>query len=267
MTVFTEAGYTLPSGDQPLKHARIAHSRNWLSGGTAVASTTDSDYFEDGPLNILSYEKWKPTGTSSETWEYDHGSSAECDYCVIGAHSIGTSGATVAVEYYDGSAWQTLIAATAPSDDSAIYALFEPVTAQRWRIAVAGAAPVVGVVKFGKALQMQRSIYGGHTPSSLARQVVMRSNQSVTGEILGRTTQRKMSQNTFEWENLTAAWVEANWPDMQRAVAAEPFFIAWRPLDKGDVVYGQTDTVPIPTNMGIQALMSVSLNVTGYLSD
>lgn len=267
MTVLIQSGYTLPSGDQPLTHARIAHARTWLAGGVASATTTDADYFTNGPLNILSYEKWKPTGTTSETWEYDHTFAVECDYCAIGAHTIGTSGATVAVEYYDGSVWQTLIASTAPSDNSAIFAIFEPVTARFWRIVIAGAAPTVGVVRFGAAIQMEQEIYGDHSPVSMARVAVIRSNQSVTGEILGRTVQRRMTENAFEWKHLTAAWVEAYWPDLQRAVESEPFFIAWRPGEKGDVVYGQTEAVPVPTNMGIQALMEVSLSVKGYLGD
>lgn len=267
MTVLIQSSYIMPVADQPLTHARIAHANNWLSGGTAAASSTDAAFFSNGPLNSLTYERWKPNGTSSETWEYNHGSSATCDYCAIGAHTIGTSGATVAVQYYDGAIWQTLIAAQTVPDNSAIYCVFAPVEAQRWRILVNGAAPTVGVVKFGLALQMQQAIYGGHMPFSFARQTVTRSNVSGTGELLGRTVQRRSAENSFEWQHLKAWWVEANWPSLQKAVESEPFFIAWRPSHKQDVAFGQTDQVPMPTNMGISNLMSVAISVRGYLGD
>ena len=38
MTILYQASYSLPANDQPLTHARIAHSRNWLDGGTATAT-------------------------------------------------------------------------------------------------------------------------------------------------------------------------------------------------------------------------------------
>lgn len=73
MTLILQTGYSLPGGDQPLTHARIAHSRNWRSGGTAVASSTATGFFANAPLNTLTYEKWKPTSATG-SWEYNHGS-------------------------------------------------------------------------------------------------------------------------------------------------------------------------------------------------
>lgn len=104
MSVIFQSAYSLPAGDQPLTHARIAHSLNWLSGGTATASSTATGYFANAPLNTLTYEKWKPTSATG-TWEYDHGSAVECDYCCIGGHTLGASGSTIQIEYWDGAAW------------------------------------------------------------------------------------------------------------------------------------------------------------------
>ena len=266
MTVIFQTSYSLPGGDQPLTHARIAHANNWLSGGTVTASTTDSDYFESGPTSPLTYEKWKPT-TLAATWEYDHGSAAACDYCCIGAHTMGTNGNTLQVQYWNGSSWSGVIAATAITTDEPIMCIFAPQTRQRWRISISsGTVPEVGVIKFGSALQMQRPIYGGHTPVSMARQTILRSNSSDTGEFLGRTKQRTYLSTDHQWQHLTAAWVRANWPDFQTAIEEAPFFIAWRPDTFGDVALAKTDEIPIPTNMGIRDFMSVSLNITarGY---
>ena len=58
MTVIIESGYVLPSGDDPMTHARIAHARNWIQGDVS-ASATATDYFLDAPNNSMTFEKWK----------------------------------------------------------------------------------------------------------------------------------------------------------------------------------------------------------------
>lgn len=261
MTVIFESGYSLPSGDQPLTHARIAHTLNWLSGGTVSASSTATDYFADAPTNTLTYERWKPSSLAA-TWEYDHGSAAQCDYCCIAAHTMGTNGNTLEVQYHNGSSWVDLIAATSLSSDAPIMVIFEPETRQRWRIRISnGTAPEIGVVKFGSAMQLERPIYGGHSPAPMARQTILRSNYSETGEYLGRAKQRTYLTTQYDWQHLTSSWVRFNWPSFQLAIEAEPFWLAWRPQTFGDVVFAQVDQVPVPQNMGIRDLLSVTLDV------
>jgi hypothetical protein len=261
MTVILQTGYTLPGGDQPLTHARIAHANNWLSGGTATASSTETGFFANAPLNTLTYERWKPD-TLTATWEYDHGSAAAVNYCSIAAHTMGTNGNTLQVQYFNGSTWTGVIPATAITTDEPIFCIFASQTRQRWRISISnGTAPEIGVIKFGTAMQMERPIYGGHAPIPMARQTILRSNYSETGENLGRAKQRAYLATEYSFQHLTATWVRANWPSFQKASEAEPFWIAWRPATFGDVGFAQLDEVPIPSNMGIRDLMQVSMSV------
>jgi len=264
MTVQFESGYTLPSGDQPLTHARIAHSLNWLSGGTATANSTATGYYADAPTNTLTYERWKPATNPSAAniiWTYDHGSSEEVDYCAIAAHTLGTNGCSIAVQYWNGSTWVAITSATAVTSDEPLMVIFEPRTGTQFRfILTTGSAPEVGVVKFGSSMQMERPIYGGHAPIPMARQTILRSNYSETGEYLGRVKQRTYLATEYSWQNLTADWVRVNWPSFQLATEAEPFWIAWRPETFGDVGFCQLDQVPVPQNMGIRDLMSVSMS-------
>lgn len=262
MGVIFSTAYELPVTDQPLTHARIAHSRNWLSGGGSGSSTA-TGYFDSAPNNSLTYERWKPS-TSSSTWDLT--ASGTCDYCCIAAHTLGTSGCSVRIERFTGSGWAALTATTAVSDDMPIMAIFPPETATKWRVTITGGTPEIGVIKFGRALQMPQPFYGGHTPIDLARQTMMRANMSETGEFLGRTKQRTYSQSSFAWAHLEASWVRTNWRTLQKAVETEPFFIAWRPITFSEVAFGQTSSIPTPTNMGIKDLMAVELSMTarGY---
>lgn len=265
MTVIFQSGYSLPGGDQPLRNARIGHSLNWLAGGTAVPSTTATGYFANAPMNSLTYERWKPSAVPA-TWEYAHTGSVTVDYAAVAGHTL--SGCTVRFERWNGAAWIAISPDTAITDNGPIFLIFTPVAAQRLRLNVlSGTAPEVAVIKFGRALQLEQPIFGGHTPIDFGRQTVLRSNKSETGEYLGRTKQRTLLSTSFSWSHLSTAWMEANWVTLQKATESEPFWIVWRPSDRQQVGYCQTDSVPIPQNMGIRDFMEVELSVRGLAYD
>lgn len=266
MGVIFEAGYTLPSGDQPLTNARIAHANNWY-GGTPAASSTATDYIATAPNNSLTYELWKPSSLPA-TWELDLGSAQDVDYCAIAAHTMGTNGNSLQVQYYNGSTWVDIIAATAISNDMPVFCIFATENAQRFRIRITnGTAPTIGVVRFGEALQMPQAILGGHSPLDFSRNTQLRQTTSMSGEFLGRTKQRSDLSTSFEWSHITKAWVDSNLKTLQTAVETEPFFIAWRPGDYSEVGYCYTDQPPRTAFMGIRSYMTVSLQATARAYD
>lgn len=266
MSIFIPGGYALPGGAYPLTHARIIHARNWLAGGVVTASTTATDYFADAPTNSLTYERWKPTGATA-TWEYNHGTPATVDSCGIAAHTLATAGSTVVVQYWNGSAWVNVASGLIP-DDGPVMFLFAPVSAQVWRISITGsAAPEIGVIRFARALQMERPFFGGHTPVNYGRQVVLRSNYTETGEYVGRSRNSVMLTTSCAWQHLSQTWVDANWPSLQRAIETEAFFIAWRPAESQMVAFAQSDETPAPQTMGIRDLYAVELKFRALAYD
>jgi hypothetical protein len=248
--------------DLPSTHARIAHSGNWHSGGVIDASSTAVGYFAAAPDNTLTYERWKPNTATTQTWAIDFGASVACDYCCIGAHTLGTNGWTLQVQYLEDTVWIDLIPDTAITDDSDIFVIFPLQAFGSWRIRITGGtAPEIGVIKFGRALQMERPIFGGHTPIMMARQTVMKMNESESGEYLGRSKFRTYLQSSFAWRNLTSAWIRENWPLLQRSIETEPFFIAWRPESYSEAAFGRAMASPAPTNSGQRDLMDVELSM------
>jgi len=248
------------TSDLPTSHARIAHSGNWHTVETIAASSTETGYFADAPDTTLTYERWKPSSLPA-TWEATFPASRTIDYCCIAAHTMGTNGNSLSVEYYNG-AWVELIPATAIADDSDIFAIFPQQVEGKVRISITGGtAPEIGVVKFGEALQMERPLYGGHSPIIFGRRTVLKTNESETGEYLGVSKMRTTLESSFSWQNLTAAWVRENWGVLQRAIESEPFFIAWRPGAYSEVAFGRATGPAIPTNIGRRDLMSVELSM------
>lgn len=264
MTVLFESGYSV-GANQPLTHARIAHSYNWKTGGSVTSSATETGYSNDAADNTLTYDRWKPSGLAA-TWTYTFAGSTSFDYCAIAAHTMGTNGNTLQVQVDNSGAWDNLIPATAITSDAPIFCIFSTQTDTAARIRITnGTAPEIGVIKFGTALQMPRPIFGGHRPFDFTRQPILQANKSATGEFLGRSVIGSTYGNAFDWQHLEYSWVSSNWPDFQRAAQDEPFFVAWRPDGTyGHVAFGQTDEVPIPQTMGIRDLMSVSLQVDGH---
>jgi len=263
MGVLFETGYSLPNGDEPLTNARIAHSGNWISGGTIAASTTATGYFEDAPDESTTYEKWGPSALPA-TWENDLGSALEIDYCTISGHTMGDNGNTLQVQYDStgGGVWVDVIN-VAITDNQPIFCIFEPETFQKWRINITnGTAPTIAVVRFGKALQMEQAIYGGHTPLKLNRKTTVRSTRSELGEWLGRTKIRNSLGGSYSWTNLTSTFVRANIDTLIQSIETEPFFIAWRPDKFTDVEYCWTTQNPNgPHHTGPVDHMNFSMNV------
>lgn len=262
MTVIYSAGYALPGGDYPLKNARILHSGNWLATGTMTASTTAAGYFAAGPNGSMTYERWKPTTIAAQlTITFGAAQSITC--AAIAAHTL--AGSTVALQYWTGAAWATVVAGTVIPDNSPIMWIFPARSATQFRINISASPgfPEVGVFKIGTPLQMPMSIYSGHAPIEYGRKTALRSNRSDTGEYLGRTKQRSALTTDFSWDYLPRAWVDANWEPMQIAMESEPFFIAWRPSDSQSVGYCQTDETPGVSNMGVLDYMSAKLTVRG----
>jgi hypothetical protein len=268
MATYFPTGYTLPGGDQPLTHARMLHARNWLSGGTATASSTDADFFAAAPLNSMTYERWRP-GTMGATWAYDHGSVAQIDALCIAAHTLGTSGTTLEVSTStDNVTFTPLIGPIQPPDNEAIWCVLPLHGARYCRIELSGIArPVLGAIRFGRSLQFPEPMFGGHKRARFARQTVMRTNESETGEFLGQTTQRVSRPTSYQWQHLPRAWTEANWPPLQIAIEREPFWLSWRPGDYGDVGYFKATGVTEAVTMGIRDFYEAGIEVRGYSHD
>jgi len=251
--------------DPPLTHARIGY-KNIARDGTVSASSEQSNFPATAAENELTFERWKPDALPA-TWQVDFGSDTTVNYCGIAAHSLGENGNQVEVEHSsDGNTWTT-IDTFSPSDDSPIMVLFTDTSDQYWRIRLSsGTIPVVGVIFFGQTLDMERAIYGGHSPLPLSRTTTVRPQRSEGGQWLGRSVVRKGFSTNCEWDNLTASWYRANFDPFAKYATQEEgaFFIAWRPDDYDEVGYCWTGGDIQPTNTGTRDLMSVSMDVTGH---
>ncbi|NQX95448.1 MAG: hypothetical protein HRT64_11125, partial [Erythrobacter sp.] len=184
-----ETGYTLASGERDWRHARML-----LPGvsGTVAASTTAAGYYDDAPDGQETYTRWKPSAVPA-TWDITPAGSVSCNAAFIGAHDLGTQGATVTVQYQatDGGAWTDIMSVT-PGDDAPLFLFFTAKDGFGWRVSLTGAVAEIGRIIFGTTIVMPQPIYGGVKPIDLTREVERKASVSQGGEILGLSVRNVM---------------------------------------------------------------------------
>lgn len=239
----------------PLSHPRILYA-NLLTG----ASTTQPQV-----LRPSTFDRWSFTG--SQSLEITLTNAVSMDTVALGACQI--NGRLITVDYSpDLVAGYVNFAAPRTNTESAMMFIREtPVSVRRLRVTVGGTgAGAIGVVSAGIALQMQRPIYGGVNPITLNRVTDYFSNQSESGNWLGRQIRRRGLESSLSFERLTAPWYRQYFDPFVRSARELPFFFAWRPSDyPAEVAYCWTDGDIQPSNSGGgNNYMSVSFSVKAH---
>jgi hypothetical protein len=263
MTLST-SGYTV-GPNEPLNHARIL----WQP----ITGTVTADG-SDGSLAVNDYtnQRWT-AGTLPADWTLVTGANAEVDTVFIAAHNLGSTGSTIAVQTAAtvGGAFTTR-ATVVPTDDSAIAVMINsggaPYVIREIRIRVTGTSGLaqIGIIRAGVALQMERAVFGGVTPLGLNRVVETRQSISETGQWLGRTVQIQAQRTSMDWQHLSSAWYRANFQPFALSLPQRPFGLIQNPLRMPESVgWCWTDQSPAPVNMGMRDMMSVQLDITGFI--
>lgn len=260
---------TLGLGDYPLNHARILYN-SIATFDNVIGSSEAAGFPAIAAVNSDTYEYWVPS-TMPAVFTVDAGVAKDVDAVGIAAHSFATDNVTITIEYStDGSTWNPVSTGSfGAQDGTPVLALFDSVYARYWRITFAGsAAPQIGVVFIGEALQMARPFYGGHTPINYGRMTTYIGNKSEGGQTMGTSVIRKGTETQFSWRHLKKSWVDANFnPFIVATRGARPFFIAWNALQyPKEVGYVYVGSDIRPSLMGIRDYMEVNFSAEG-LSD
>jgi hypothetical protein len=249
----------------PLHHARIGWE-NLARGAVIGASSVAAGSYIQAPISDQTFEWWQPgTALSIEWWSATFAVPTVVNYCAIAVHEIGSAGTNIFIEYDDGGGWTQVPGATlTPANDGAIMILFEDISCDAIRLAGIGGTflPRIGVIYFGRILEMQRPVkWMGHTPTRFNRDFEKRPNKSERGQRLGVSLIREGLSGKFNIENLSEAWVRSTFDLFIVNSMRYGYFMSWRPDQFPDEVYfGWTDKPIIPVNSrgGQTRVMSVN---------
>lgn len=265
MTLST-SGYII-GNNYPLNHARILYAP--ITGTVTADGTNGSLATSD-----FTFQRWS-AGALPANWKIVTAANASVDTVFIAAHNLGTTGSTVVIQTAAtvGGAFTTR-ATIVPTDNSTIAVMINnggvPYVIRELRVQVTGASGAVqiGIIRAGVALQMQRPVFGGVAPIGLNRIVETRHALSETGQWLGRTVQYQARRTSMNWMHLEAAWYRTYFEPFSLTLPQYPFGLIQNPARMNEsVAWCWTDASPAPENMGLRDLMSVSLEITGYLAE
>lgn len=274
-----------------LKNTRIGYENGLTLSDNATATATNSEAGYDivDTLNTFTFDFWKPSSLPV-TITYDAGKNITADYLGLAAHNL--SNCTLTLSYSLDTSVYTEAAKFIIENNNDLMLLFDEVQGRYFQLLIeeGGILPTfesafesatseyyetlygdntggasLGVTYIGKALAMQRMIYGGHTPGTLADETDFNTNKSEAGQWLGRSVVRRGYGNTFDFQNLTASWYRQNFDPFTESAKYKPFFVAWRPLNyANENLYAWTEGDIVPSNQGVNDFLSVSMSVKGY---
>lgn len=223
-------------------------------------------------LTANTYERY-PIQSGSSSILFELVTPSEISFIGFAGHNLSyKEGVTVEVKYSTsvGGALTSIYTSTFSSDD-ALMVLLDGMTGIVvteiqiiFNISAFGAK--IGVFSVGQVLEMQRSIYGGHSPADLSLKTSYQSTESESGNFLGRTVTRRGTATTFSWKHLSPDWYRDNFQPFVKSAVEKPFFITWKPsLYPLVTSYGFTEGDIKPSNMGGGSdLMAVSFNFKGH---
>lgn len=234
--------------------------------GTWTTSAATAGRLADG----ATYTYWDAGGYPAIA-TYDLDAAATVNMAAIAAHNIGTIGARVAPQYWDGAAWQAFGAAQDPTDDQVIVWLGDDVSADRFRWVVADngvatVAPLIGVGFFGRAYRFDRRFWGGYDPAVYPNQVHLATNRS-GAHIIGTSVVSQGSAIQWDVQHLDPTTLYgadfAGFVDTYNSGAG--FFAAWRPDDYQKAYFARRSGGPVQiNNSGPRNLRSLSLQMSAY---
>lgn len=177
--------------------------------GTVTFSSEDVDGFALNAVGDATNDFWTPTAVPS--WiAVDYGVDVECDCAGVIAHTLGTTGATVAIQSSDdGISWVSRATIT-PTTDETIVTVFPLVLARYWRVYVTGFIASIGVIKLGKRVVFPSGVLSGHIGINHAQVVELLTNETMGGQFIGNRINRVGAAVSIDFGLIERDFVETD---------------------------------------------------------
>lgn len=163
--------------------------RNLLAEGTIESGNTPAEAPRADAVTEDTTEYWLPTSVPA-TLRTTLVTEAPADICFIDAHTLGSAGATLEVQYLDGANWQT-ISTVYPVNNKAFMVVFPRITAEGWGIRVSGAVAQIGVAWIGPRLLIPGGVTPDYVPVWGAQRVEKYPGVTRRGHFRGQRIERK----------------------------------------------------------------------------
>lgn len=237
--------------------------------GTITASSAAAGFDAAFAANNLTGQYWKPAALPA-TWEIDFGGPLPVSYFGVAAQNLGTAGAALDFQTWDGLSWTTHITHS-PTDDSPIFGLTRRRSPTKARFSISGATiPVVGVFFVGDVTEFpEPAPYVGRVDWNDMIDEVYSTTLSDGGHWLDRTVVRRTQPLQMQVDHLSEAFKADVLDPLTAYLRGAPAFVAERPGEfPAAAGYAYTTAVVRPERArpGRLASVSVQFEMVGHVA-
>ena len=126
----------------------------------------------------------------------------------------------------------------------------------------------VPVILIGKAMEFEKCIMKSYAPLDYNRATEYMTNESGTGQFMGRSIVRRNHESSVSFDLMSAAWVRSTFQPFVRHARTKPYFFAWNYDDYPEEVnYVWTDEDIGVSYTGDRDKMSASWKMRGLGND
>ena len=229
-----------------------------------TASHTETGYPASAVATPFTYDFWRKPAAAVAFLDIDAGEDVTAD----SLGWLGSHGATpvYSLESSDNGADYIEVVPQAFAIEGANVALFDAVTARYWRLNIGSTLNAYDVrnVMIGQSLEFERCIMKSHAPLPYNRVTRYTTNESGTGQFLGRSIIRQHQSTEVQMEMMSAPWSRDQFQGFVRHAEKKPFYFSWNPDKYPDEAgYVWTDEDIGISYTGDAALMTASWNMKG----
>lgn len=127
---------------------------------------------------------------------------------------------------------------------------------------------VVSNITVGKSMEFEKCIMKSYAPLDYNRATEFMTNESGTGQFMGRSIVRRNHESSVSFDLMSAAWVRSTFQPFVRHARTKPYFFAWNYDDyPNEVNYVWTDEDIGVSYTGDRDKMSASWKMRGLGND
>lgn len=243
--------------------------QNLLESASSITVTDEASGFEkELAYNWATYDGWKPSSAGTVYYTVDLGSAMSVDYWAAAAHTLGTNGGSIKLQYSsDNFSADTNDFATAvsPSNDEVMFqTVSTAISARYWRWEITSTpASFFGVLSLGESFEMVRAVRQGFRLPKEARNNRIMNYRAEGGAFLGRSVIHEGIKSMYDVTFQTLNFVRGDWSTFLDHAELKPFFFSWNPDYTDDTVYVWMDGDPDGPSYDTTKTLRASINFMG----
>lgn len=236
---------TITASTDPAYNANNAQPmvmyRNLLAEGTVASSTLPTSAPRANAYSGSTFDYWQPA-SAPDTLRATFGAAQAADGAFFAAHTLGSDGATLTVQYYDGATWQTQ-ATISPTNNDPFGFIWPSRSATGWGIQISGAVAQIGVAWIGPRLVIPGGVKPDYVPVWAAKRISKTDGVSRRGHFFAQAIERQGAELAPEFMDVPMSFALTDMADFRQHYSeGNPFVWASAPsIFPADAAYVWSD--------------------------